>query len=136
MKKIPKYEVVLVVVGAGVAANTRLEDTKYKPDKDYKRVSGVAVHLINPLGDATAPFVSIGLNDGNRGVVHDDAPLENFAASSAVDPNNKFKALNVPCKGQTLRSGVLLNVASGAGFTVAFVYRVEDEEVEVSSSPV
>lgn len=134
--KIPKYEKSgLITVNAGTVAGTLIEDTTYKPDKDYKRITGVAVHILNPNNDATANFISCGINDGNRGVLHDDVPFENFAASSNVKPDDKFKTLNQPIKGQTVKSRVTTNLLSVSTFYVYFVYRIEDSEEEISQSP-
>ncbi|GHM98808.1 hypothetical protein WSM22_02980 [Cytophagales bacterium WSM2-2] len=136
MNKKPKYEVVTINVAAGTAANTPIEDNTYKPDKDYTKVIGVAVSLSNPLADVTAPFVFIGINDSTQGVQHDDAPFEQFAASSAVNPNEKFKELEIPCDGRTVKSRVTTKVLSVSNFSVVFTYKVVDEDVEIARQKV
>jgi hypothetical protein len=132
MKKIPKYEVVPVVVPNGTVAGTLIEITDYKPDKDYSYVDGFAVNIVNPGADVGANFVLAGLRDQSAGTIHDDAPVEQMLANAAVEPNKKFKDMYTKCDGRSLKPRVTPTSNATADYTVYFTFRLIDELVEVA----
>lgn len=140
IRKKPKYQVVTVNVPSGTAAGTLIEggilggagggaQGVYRPDQDYQYIDGVAVNIAGALAGVT--YVDVGLRDSS-GMVHDNCHIEQWQANAAVDPNNKYKQLLIPCDGRSVYPRVVVPALTTGAFAIQFTFRLVDELEEIA----
>jgi hypothetical protein len=80
---------VITIANATADATTTTDDIQ--PDKSYDKVTGIAVEQVSAGG---ATYLRMGIRDRNKNI-QDVSHINNFLASTAVDPDRKFKTVDV-----------------------------------------
>lgn len=95
-----KYQVEKITAINGL--NT-LAEKDFVTDEFYDTVEGIAIYPEAAPGDFSAvPSLLIGITDEN-GTVQDRTPIADFLSSLAVPIEERYKALNIPAKGNRIR---------------------------------
>ncbi len=131
-KRRPKYQIQLVTIPNATVAGTLIEQ-QVRLDPDFSFCSGVAISIGQP-GTLQGPsYLDIGLRD-SVGMIHDDCHIENWQASSAVEPNKKFKDFNIPTDGRNVFCRVTPPLLTTAQMQIQFIFRLEDSLEVVAST--
>ena len=116
---IPRYETKIVAMNSGA---TTFEEFEHETDKNYDRVTGVAIYY--PKTNNTPIEVNIGLSD-QGGIIQDRASIKDYLADYSVPHQLRYKPVNVPAKGNKIRITAEPIVALSADLFLHVVFRLE-----------
>lgn len=129
MKKKAKYQTVLVTIPNTATPGAVIEQS-LKLDQDYSHCTGIAVSIAGTL--STMNYVDVGVRSP-YGVEHDPCHIENWQASSGVEPNKKFKDFRIKTDGRLTYAQVIPPSTPAAQVQIQFIFRLEDDLVEVAN---
>ncbi|MFO0414910.1 MAG: hypothetical protein ACK52I_22280 [Pseudomonadota bacterium] len=118
-----KYQVVTVTIPTTATPGNVIEEGIVL-DKDFSHCDGVAVSVEGTL--STLSHVNVGVRD-SYATLHDDVHIEQFQASSAVAPNEKFKDLFSVTDGRRVVARVTPPAAPAAQVRIQFTFRLRDD---------
>lgn len=132
-KKRIKYEAVIVTIpNASVFGNVVEPSTSYKPDQDYRFITGVWGKVMNL---ANQPYIDLQLRDTQGNLIIDPHDSEAWRGGENVAPADKFREILMPITGGIVKPGAIAPGPANpnADIVVQFVFRLEDELIEIAS---
>jgi hypothetical protein len=131
IKKRIKYMSLTVPVPNACAANT-VTPGNFKPDKDYKMITGVRAFIGEPGSVQGGTFVLLSLID-SKGVIHDPSHSNGWIPSQDCNMNDRWKEITIPIDGSIIQCLVKNGTLSTATYDIIFEFRLEDELVQIAN---